>query len=217
MRCLNCGWENVVGTSRCVKCNMPLSGTMGAGMQPDRSEHFSNTSDETSIQQGTIPVENIDALPWDAAERPVHTETTANCPHCGYHLMRDTVYDNCPNCHCRLKQSQTQDSGFSGTIDPFRQAAEEKFSLEMVSTDDDKARKTLSFQGEEVALNRAGLDPNNMAITSKVQAIIKFTNGNWYIQDQSEMQTTFVRANEPVQLKNGDIILLGNRKFIFHS
>ena len=55
----------------------------------------------------------------------------------------------------------------------------------------------------------------NNTITSKVQAVFECINGVWYLVDQSEQQTTFVLANQPIALKKGDILLMGNRKFIF--
>jgi hypothetical protein len=54
-----------------------------------------------------------------------------------------------------------------------------------------------------------------MTITSKEQAEIKLENGDWYIVDKSEKKTTFVRPDAAIKLKKGDIILLGDTKFIF--
>lgn len=64
-------------------------------------------------------------------------------------------------------------------------------------------------------LNRANLDENNYTITSKVQAEVFFTNKKWHVVDKSEFKTTFVQACNPVELKDGDIVLMGDRKFIF--
>jgi predicted component of type VI protein secretion system len=59
------------------------------------------------------------------------------------------------------------------------------------------------------------LDPDNNTITSKTQAIFEFRDGGWYLTDKSEQQTTFIRASGTVKLEKGDVILMGNRKFIF--
>lgn len=75
----------------------------------------------------------------------------------------------------------------------------------------------LHFKGERIELNRNRLEPSNTSITSKVQATIKLIDGEWHIVDESSMQTTFVRASEPVKLKPGDIILMGDRKFTFNG
>ncbi|GHV48545.1 hypothetical protein FACS1894181_04590 [Bacteroidia bacterium] len=73
----------------------------------------------------------------------------------------------------------------------------------------------MSFTGESVVLNRANTEPDNLTITSKEQALLIFENEKWYIQDRSEHQTTFIRASERIELKRGDIIMLGNRRFEF--
>ncbi len=54
-----------------------------------------------------------------------------------------------------------------------------------------------------------------MTITSKEQAEIRLENGEWFLIDKSEKQTTFLRPGEPLKLRKGDIILLGDTKCIF--
>ncbi len=56
-----------------------------------------------------------------------------------------------------------------------------------------------------------------MSITSRIQAVISRKDDRWFIEDKSEQKTTFVQANIPQPLKDGDIILLGNRLFVFHE
>lgn len=73
------------------------------------------------------------------------------------------------------------------------------------------------YEGQEVVLNRANTEENNASITSRRQAVVTNENGHWYIEDQSEQQTTFVRAGKKIELHDGDIILLGNRLFEFHE
>ncbi len=75
----------------------------------------------------------------------------------------------------------------------------------------------LHFKGERIEVNRNRLEPSNTSITSKVQAIIQKIDDEWHIVDKSDMQSTFVRASEPVKLKPGDVILMGDRKFTFNG
>jgi hypothetical protein len=65
--------------------------------------------------------------------------------------------------------------------------------------------------------NRANLDANNNTITSKVQAEITFSDGKWEILDRSEKQSTYIQVSEPHELKQGDILLIGNKRFIFST
>ena len=73
----------------------------------------------------------------------------------------------------------------------------------------------LVFSGEEIILNRDKTDEGNMTITSKEQAVLTYENKKWYLQDRSEQKTTFVYTTEKIELKPGDIIVLGNRRFEF--
>ncbi|MFN9710033.1 MAG: FHA domain-containing protein, partial [Bacteroidota bacterium] len=66
-----------------------------------------------------------------------------------------------------------------------------------------------------VVLKRENTLKYNMKINSKEQAEIVLENGEWYIIDKSEKQTTFVRPGSLTKLNKGDIILLGDTKFIF--
>ena len=74
---------------------------------------------------------------------------------------------------------------------------------------------TLEFSGESVVLNRSNTDEENMTITSKEQAVLIYENKKWYIQDKSEQKTTFVYTSDKIELKPGDVIVLGNRRFEF--
>ena len=79
------------------------------------------------------------------------------------------------------------------------------------------APKPVNLSGDYNELNRQILDPNNNTITSKVQATLTCKDGKWYIQNQSSQKTTYVYADEPVEIKTGDIILMGNRTFVFEE
>lgn len=79
------------------------------------------------------------------------------------------------------------------------------------------APQQVNLKGDFNELNRELLDPDNNTITSKVQATLTCKDGKWYIQNQSAQKTTFVYAGEPVEIKSGDIILMGNRTFVFEE
>ena len=107
-------------------------------------------------------------------------------------------------------------SPFGGTIDPYRQAKFQKFYLRPLGRDGEAASSTkIEFEGNELSLNRHNLEPQNMTITGQTQAEIVNDNGKWFITDKSSKQTTFVHAKDGVELKKGDIILMGDRKFEF--
>lgn len=48
-------------------------------------------------------------------------------------------------------------------------------------------------------------------------AELTYENGHWYIVDKSDAQSTFLHASRKMPIEDGDVILMGNRKFIFHN
>ena len=78
-------------------------------------------------------------------------------------------------------------------------------------------RSAIGPNGSVIELNRDNLDPGNPSITGKTQAELIFVDGAWQLKDRSELQTTFILASAQTPLKEGDIVLLGDRKFIFST
>ena len=76
---------------------------------------------------------------------------------------------------------------------------------------------TRQFNGEKVILNRDNTEPVNMSITSKEQAEVKFEDGRWFIENKSELNSTYLIVGRPMELQSGDIIILGDRQFKFEA
>ncbi len=83
----------------------------------------------------------------------------------------------------------------------------------------EEASQLLPFMAanNEVNVNRQSLDENNSTITSRLQASFIFNDNKWWLMDRSDLKTTFIQVNEPVELRDGDIVLMGDRRFIFYS
>jgi len=75
--------------------------------------------------------------------------------------------------------------------------------------------KEVSLKGSNIALKRENLDPDNNTISQNNQAELTYKNGKWYIKDESAYKTTYIHADKETPLKDGDIILMGNRRFVF--
>ena len=73
------------------------------------------------------------------------------------------------------------------------------------------------YIGKSVILNRLNTDETNCTITTQEQAELKCEDGEWYLQNLSELQTTYLVLNRKIQLEEGDIIVMGNRKFKFEK
>ena len=77
--------------------------------------------------------------------------------------------------------------------------------------------KENEYSSETIVLRRDNTEAGNYSITSKEQAYLTFEDGNWYIEDKSSFQSTFVRACRKMQLQDGDVIMLGDRRFEFKT
>jgi len=115
--------------------------------------------------------------------------------------------------------------GFTGTINPWgaiqteMPAGECAFKLIPLrqGMDPEDAPVPQRYEGERVSLNRDNLDKGNPTITSQTQAVIFHRNGQWMIEDHSGQRSTFVRIDGAMQLKDGDVILMGNRLYRFEN
>jgi len=227
MRCKNCGWENPDNLTRCEKCGTTLSGGTPYQAAPAApAQNFNKTVNEAVVFPESAPA----AQAAQGFHAPAQ-ESGLFCPKCGYPLRAGVHV--CPNCHATTTETEVESGPISksapkvqhvaapvdgGTVNPWVQvSAGARCSLEPVAQDGVETPATLELKGESHELNRANLDPENQTITSKVQANLFFENGKWFIEDKSAQQTTFIHADGKTALKEGDVVLMGNRQFIFHA
>lgn len=241
MRCKNCNWPNKPSETNCVKCGSPLT----PEDDTDLSYGSSSYAEVDRGVNETIREEDVFGSGSERhvhrREFAVETkEAGKQCPKCGYPLRPGT--EKCPNCKFQIsgfdRSSYSQreepkkkparrptrlDSGGGsclGTINPYmmNMGIGHSFVLKPIKrTNERHELEELEFEGESVLLNRGNTEADNLSITSREQAIVTNENGHWYIEDKSEQKTTFVQASNRIELKEGDLILLGNRLFEFHE
>ena len=120
--------------------------------------------------------------------------------------------------HPTRMESGQQVNNFRGTINPYmiNLEIEPTFVLKPIKrVQERQVFNDQEYEGKQVVLNRNNTEPKNASITSRQQAVVTNVDGHWYIEDKSEQKTTFVQASQPIELHDGDIILLGNRLFEF--
>lgn len=240
MRCRNCGWENDLSNSRCVKCDAPLSGPI---IDDDMSL---NENNNYNVLKGTVRESGL-GIANDRADNEIGICSKCNypynpemgaCPNCGHDvndnkkepIVNTHDQDNliqCPFCEemvpSKFKFCANCGKPFKmGTVNPWAKPQQEEKIVNCTLTpiayeNENFDAIDIQFTGESIALNRDNTDPNNSSITSKVQAILSCENDVWYIEDKSQMQTTFKHISKKTQLEDNDVILLGNRRFIFNK
>lgn len=243
MRCNNCGWENAPGNAKCEKCNAPLKGSM-VGPSPQVTPQPSPQSNSGSVNtplRGTL--NERDAFGGGSSSgNGINIKKGNNkCPKCGY--LVSSNMNTCPSCGTSLNVNSnnggTQAKVCSGcgaqlvsgaqfcsqcgrpvkmgTVNSGPQVGGGSFfTLRPIPWDKETVQyQPITYSGNSINLNRDNTDPNNTSITSKLQAVITNVNGQWYIEDKSAFQSTLIHVRGKVKLQDGDIIILGNRKFEF--
>ena len=200
MRCKNCGWNNPSGKMVCEKCNLSL--------------------DVSEIVEGRKTLREVPGMKSDNLVENDNVKLRDNdlvCKNCEYPIMPGSLH--CPQCGANADDLSLKYSSADArkTISPGRRSVcTLKFIFEP-NENISEENALLSFSGKEIILNRGNTEPDNNTITSKEQARLVCENHKWYIQDKSELQTTFVRPGEKMEIKDGDIILLGDRRFRFNG
>jgi hypothetical protein len=152
------------------------------------------------------------------------------CPHCGYPNAKGNTI--CVNCHKNLNKSSGRNirrrenapiqapsnnsNGGEITISPY---ARHKCKLISIPEKGEEKIQDIVLEALKttnvISLNRNNTDPGNNTISRSLHAIIKYADGKWTIIDKSINHNTFLQLNEPHTLKNGDVIILGDRRFKF--
>ena len=220
MRCNNCGWDNPDNSQRCEKCNAPMKDSM-VMPKSDASDTRSNTPISGTVKGGNASLPYLDNPVADQPneERQKPDQGQSVCSKCGFPVHKDAV--KCPQCGNILQAAKQENvpaekkKKVAGTVSPWDKPKFSQCFFKPLARDGENEFQEIEFTGDEIELNRENLEQNNMTITSKVQAVLKNIDGKWFLVDKSALQTTFRLISEPYELKKGDIILMGDRKFEF--
>ncbi len=104
-----------------------------------------------------------------------------------------------------------------GTFNPYTQPLVEtpKFKLTSVPRHTETTGQTTEFEGESVALKRGNLDKENYTISSQEHATVENIDNRWFISNKSSLKTTYIQVNSMTEIRDGDVVLIGDRMFIF--
>lgn len=246
MRCRNCGYENDLGNSKCIMCDSPLSGPIVDDDRSLNGDYDSGMLKGT-VRENVAFFANEDNHMGVCSKcnYPYNPEMGA-CPNCGYDANNNRNNDNWVNRKEPVINTHEQESLIKcsfceemvpskfkfcancgkpftmGTVNPWArpQQIEEtvKCTLTPIAWENEIYDSSdIQYNGDSILLNRDNTDPNNSSITSKVQAILTYEDESWYVEDKSQMKTTYKYISRKTQLEDGDILLLGNRRFIFNK
>lgn len=187
-------------SAACPQCGYPVSPAMSAC--PNCGYMLGVASRD--VREAAQPADRGMAQPDRNA--PGGPKGGKICPQCGGAVSLGAKF--CPSCGASLRMGTVSSwdapqQGTFCTLKPLPWKGEEV------------TYQPVSYSGTVVSLNRSNTDSNNNTITSKEQAVLVHESDGWYIEDRSELHTTFVRADKRRKLESGDVIALGNRLFEF--
>lgn len=222
---------SVDGKLECPICHYPLSSddldscpncmADFTGLEDDESEEreeleFVN-EEKKEVQQSQQQEESTKdeikddyIIECDNCKKKISSEFSF-CPYCASKIVQKTIMSR------KKKKAQNSESSPSKSQSK-EQSPKMNMSchLSLIPEDDENIEAiTNHYEGENIILNRTNTEPNNPTITSKEQAEINFENGNWFIENRSQLGTTYIAVNRRIQLMPGDIIMLGDRRFMF--
>lgn len=157
-----------------------------------------------------IGVDRIDALQRLAQPTGSTHPTSSNQPTSSTPPTPPAAY---PDQTIRPQQSASPTPSNGNTIDPFRNKMQ--CTLRPLDPDSNPGERIeFVYSGSPIVLNRQNLDPQNNTITTRIQAQLSVRDGQWIIENFSELKTTFIKVQKPMSIEKGDILVFGNKQFI---
>lgn len=205
--CPNCGHSNV---KHSVTQRMP---------NPD-----SNTNDDKAFDK-TIAEENISQTgsypPVKKSNDASKTisENASLAQNYNKNAKQDTQgYDNKSGSNVTMREGSDDFRRTDENIEMNKyksSKAKSKVRLEAIYLGQDSDQNMIiNIPDREVLdINRSLVDEADSTISSDVHATVYKEGNEWKIANKSSNKALFVQVNDPVTLKNGDVIMLGGDKF----
>ena len=195
--CPACGYPVAADTSVCPSCGYTLVKIQEQPQQPlcQRVQDIPQVA----------PIKPAPANPAPG----IDMNMTVVCDGCGAEISIANKF--CPHCGERIHLSTMP-------ITRKKSAPLPQCSLSVVPEVGENINVfKQEYAGNSIVLNRDNTEPTNRTITSRQQAVLSNEDGKWFIENRSDYGTTYIVANRKIELQTGDIIILGDRSFVFSA
>lgn len=204
--CPHCNYPVIGNFTSCPNCGASL------GNAPTRIQ---NQSVEPQQQENASPTPKVSPTISHAKEiLGLNLDEQVKCDKCGADVPIDFSF--CPKCGERIHLPTVR--AIRHRVAPVPEPEKPKCCLTIIPEDDEQAEATINeYEGESIILKRENTEPGNRTITSKEQAELMFENGKWFVLNKSEYGSTYIEANRKLEILPGDVLVLGDRRFIFQA
>lgn len=204
--CPHCKYPVIGNFTSCPNCGASL------GNAPTRIQNLRAESQQPN-EVASSPT--VSATISQAKEMlGLNLEEQVKCDKCGTDVPIDFSF--CPKCGERIHLPTVR--AIRHRAVPVLEAEKPKCSLSIIPEDDEQVEVTANkYEGESIILSRENTEPDNRTITSKEQAELIFEDGKWFVLNKSEYGSTYIEANRKLELHSGDVLVLGDRRFIFQA
>lgn len=244
LRCNNCGYINDEHSVSCAKCGADLQDAKKI-VRTSSSRSIPHTT-TGSVEQVAHQRKSKQTIKGKTSDQPYLDESRKSeslssqgesselscascryplrqhqliCPNCGFDNSTDITASNEEDLHATKGFDEAEDGPIEPRhktiLDPWEVTdIGESKKFELVT---DKGKTVIPFEGEEITLNRQNLDAQNKSISGSQHAQIEYKDGQWYIQDQSSNGFTFIQVRGRTPIQSGDMIIVGNKLFVFRE
>lgn len=208
---------------QCPKCHYPM---MSSDICPNCGYKVGDEQEETAPKQTAHKeidpdlrktVIRVDVEPETEPEKPADEPVVVPVAKPNPNPLNKTVIVSAGDIN---KMKQTMREVPNDDLMPKSNVVKETVIEEVKEADEfslvaiDAQSAELNFKGETM-LNRANVDSQNLALSESEQALITCNNGEWYIENRSDLKNTYICVSRKTKLEKGDIIVIGGKRYIF--
>lgn len=213
--CPHCGYPVMGSFTSCPNCGAEIS---------SKPTTIQNPAMPPSAEPAPVaaPVVTAVAAPIAAAVSSTAKAGLADlgideqvkCAKCGAEVSVDFSY--CPKCGERIHLPTIRAIRHKSTPPP--EPPKPKCYLTLIPEDEEQIEPVRKdYEGASIILTRENTEANNRTITSKEQAELICEDGKWFVLNKSELGSTYLEAGRKLELQQGDVIVMGDRRFQFEA
>lgn len=207
--CPHCGYPVMGDFSSCPNCGASV------GFEPKPTTIQRPDGQPVTPQPAPLTAPVTAPVTTTKSElKELGIDETVKCDKCGMEVSIEFSF--CPKCGERIHLPTVRAIRLKPTPPP--EPPKPKCRLTLIPEDDEQIEPIPNdYEGASIILTRGNTEANNRTITSKEQAELICEEGKWFVLNKSELGSTYLEASRKLELQQGDIIVLGDRRFKFEA